>query len=43
MRLTAMSMLILAVAFYLNFVLGLLGVTQSLASLVQASTPRRRS
>ncbi len=31
MRLTAMSMLILAVAFYLNFVLGLLGVTQSLA------------
>lgn len=36
MRLTAMSILILAVAFYLNFVLGLLGVTQSLASLVQA-------
>jgi tripartite ATP-independent transporter DctM subunit len=36
MRLTAMSMLILAVAFYLNFVLGLLGVTQSLAGLVQS-------
>lgn len=36
MRLTAMSLLILAVAFYLNFVLGLLGVTQSLAGLVKS-------
>jgi C4-dicarboxylate transporter DctM subunit len=36
MRLTAMSIFILAVAFYLNFVLGLLGVTQSLAGLVKA-------
>ena len=35
-RLTAMSMLILAAAFYLNFVLGLLGVTQSLAGMVKA-------
>jgi C4-dicarboxylate transporter DctM subunit len=34
-RLTAMSMFILAIAFYLNFVLGLLGVTQSLAGVVQ--------
>ncbi|GAA5158336.1 TRAP transporter large permease [Viridibacterium curvum] len=36
LRLTAMSVLILTMAFYLNFVLGLLGVTQSLASLVQS-------
>ncbi len=36
LRLTAMSVLILTMAFYLNFVLGLLGVTQSLASVVQA-------
>jgi tripartite ATP-independent transporter DctM subunit len=36
MRLTAMSILILAMAFYLNFVLGLLGVTQSLAGLVKS-------
>jgi tripartite ATP-independent transporter DctM subunit len=36
MRLTAMSILILAVAFYLNFVLGLLGVTQSMATLVKS-------
>jgi tripartite ATP-independent transporter DctM subunit len=36
MRLTAMSILILAVAFYLNFVLGLLGVTQSLAAVVKS-------
>jgi tripartite ATP-independent transporter DctM subunit len=35
-RLTAMSMLILAAAFYLNFVLGLLGVTQSLAGMVKS-------
>ncbi|MFN0160875.1 MAG: TRAP transporter large permease [Burkholderiales bacterium] len=35
-RLTAMSMLILAAAFYLNFVLGLLGVTQSVAGMVKA-------
>ncbi|HEX4327087.1 MAG TPA: TRAP transporter large permease [Burkholderiales bacterium] len=34
-RLTAMSMFILAIAFYLNFVLGLLGVTQSLAGVVK--------
>ena len=36
MRLTAMSMFILAMAFFLNFVLGLLGVTQSLAALVKS-------
>jgi tripartite ATP-independent transporter DctM subunit len=36
MRLTAMSVLILAMAFYLNFVLGLLGVTQSLAGVVKS-------
>ncbi|MFM1991060.1 MAG: TRAP-type transporter, large permease component [Pseudomonadota bacterium] len=35
-RLTAMSLLILAAAFYLNFVLGLLGVTQSLSELVKS-------
>jgi len=35
-RLTAMSILILAIAFYLNFVLGLLGVTQSLAGVVKS-------
>jgi C4-dicarboxylate transporter, DctM subunit len=35
-RLTAMSLLILAAAFYLNFVLGLLGVTQSLADVVKS-------
>jgi tripartite ATP-independent transporter DctM subunit len=35
MRLTAMSLLILATAFYLNFVLGLLGVTQSLSAVVK--------
>ncbi|CAN5682588.1 TRAP transporter large permease subunit [soil metagenome] len=35
MRLTAMSLLILTMAFYLNFVLGLLGVTQQIGSLVQ--------
>jgi tripartite ATP-independent transporter DctM subunit len=35
-RLTAMSLLILAAAFYLNFVLGLLGVTQSLAAVVKS-------
>jgi C4-dicarboxylate transporter, DctM subunit len=34
MTLTAISMLLLAVAFYLNFVLGLLGVTQALANFV---------
>ena len=36
MRLTAMSILILAMAFYLNFVLGLLGVTQTLAEVVKS-------
>lgn len=36
LRLTAMSLLILTTAFYLNFVLGLLGVTQSISSLVQS-------
>jgi C4-dicarboxylate transporter, DctM subunit len=35
-RLTAMSLLILAAAFYLNFVLGLLGVTQSLTAVVKS-------
>jgi tripartite ATP-independent transporter DctM subunit len=35
-RLTAMSVFILAIAFYLNFVLGLLGVTQSLAGVVKS-------
>jgi len=35
-RLTAMSLLILAAAFYLNFVLGLLGVTQSLSEVVKS-------
>jgi len=35
-RLTAMSLLILAAAFYLNFVLGLLGVTQSLTEVVKS-------
>jgi tripartite ATP-independent transporter DctM subunit len=35
-RLTAMSLLILAAAFYLNLVLGLLGVTQSLAAVVKS-------
>jgi tripartite ATP-independent transporter DctM subunit len=35
-RLTAMSIFILAIAFYLNFVLGLLGVTQSLAGVVKS-------
>lgn len=34
-RLTAMSILIVAVAFYLNFVLGLLGVTQALSDIVK--------
>jgi C4-dicarboxylate transporter, DctM subunit len=34
MTLTAMSILILAVAFYLNFVMGLLGVTQALSNFV---------
>lgn len=34
MTLTAMSILILAVAFYLNFVMGLLGVTQALSAFV---------
>lgn len=34
-RLTAMSILILAVAFYLNFVLGLLGVTTALSDVVR--------
>ncbi|MCA3275583.1 MAG: TRAP transporter large permease [Roseomonas sp.] len=33
-NLTAMSMLILAVAFYLNFVMGLLGVTPALGAFV---------
>ena len=36
LRQTAMSILILAMAFYLNFVLGLLGVTQTLAGLVKS-------
>lgn len=36
MRLTAMSMLILTAAFYLNFVLGLLGVTQTVSGIVQS-------
>ncbi len=36
LRLTAMSLLILTAAFYLNFVMGLLGVTQSLSGLVQS-------
>jgi C4-dicarboxylate transporter, DctM subunit len=36
LRLTAMSLLILTTAFYLNFVLGLLGVTQSISALVQS-------
>ena len=36
LRLTAMSLLILTAAFYLNFVLGLLGVTQTIGSLVQS-------
>lgn len=36
LRLTAMSLLILTAAFYLNFVLGLLGVTQSMSALVQS-------
>ena len=31
-----MSLLILTTAFYLNFVLGLLGVTQSISSVVQS-------
>jgi tripartite ATP-independent transporter DctM subunit len=35
LRLTAMSLLILTAAFYLNFVMGLLGVTQTIGSLVQ--------
>jgi C4-dicarboxylate transporter, DctM subunit len=35
-NLTAMSLLILAVAFYLNFVLGLLGVTPALGAFVTA-------
>ena len=34
MTLTSMSILILAVAFYLNFVMGLLGVTQALSNFV---------
>ncbi len=34
MVLTSMSILILAVAFYLNFVMGLLGVTQALSNFV---------
>jgi C4-dicarboxylate transporter DctM subunit len=34
MVLTAMSILILAVAFYLNFVMGLLGVTQALSTFI---------
>jgi tripartite ATP-independent transporter DctM subunit len=37
MRLTAMSILILAAAFCLNFVLSLVGVTQALASLVKSA------
>ncbi len=36
LRLTAMSLLILTAAFYLNFVLGLLGVTQTVSALVQS-------
>jgi C4-dicarboxylate transporter, DctM subunit len=36
MTLTAISILILAVAFFLNFILGLLGLTQALASFVAA-------
>ncbi len=36
LRLTAMSLFILTAAFYLNFVMGLLGVTQTLSSLVQS-------
>jgi C4-dicarboxylate transporter, DctM subunit len=36
LRLTAMSLLILSTAFFLNFVMGLMGVTQSLSSLVQS-------
>ena len=36
MRLTSMSIFILAMAFFLNFVLGLLGVTQSMAELVKS-------
>jgi C4-dicarboxylate transporter DctM subunit len=35
LRLTAMSLLILTAAFYLNFVLGLLGVTQTIGAIVQ--------
>ena len=35
-RLTAMSLLILTAAFYLNFVLGLLGVTQTVSGFVKA-------
>lgn len=35
MRLTAMSILIVAAAFYLNFVMGLLGVTGAMTSLVK--------
>ncbi|MEC5399724.1 TRAP transporter large permease [Uliginosibacterium sp. H1] len=35
LRLTAMSLLILTAAFYLNFVMGLLGITQTLSALVQ--------
>jgi C4-dicarboxylate transporter, DctM subunit len=36
MTLTALSILILAVAFFLNFILGLLGVTQALAGFIAA-------
>jgi tripartite ATP-independent transporter DctM subunit len=36
LRLTAMSVFILVMAFFLNFVLGLLGVTQALAGLVKS-------
>lgn len=36
MRLTAMSLLILAAAFYLNFAIGLLGVTQTVSDVVKS-------
>jgi len=36
LRLTAMSLLILTAAFYLNFVMGLLGVTQTLSGTVRS-------
>ena len=40
-NLTAMSLLILAVAFYLNFVMGLLGVTPALGAFATALVPAR--